>query len=127
MSSMQPLAEPDPNRIEIRVEVHNDKVRVEPESVRIAVGGTVLWYFDVRDSHRVARAEIYFDEGSPFLELKRGVPASIDTFRTVRRRDGGIEPVERRPSVPGDYKYGVRIVSKDDEELDDDDPWLHVE
>ena len=92
-------------------------VQVLPDPATVAVGENVAWvaYYDSPDAETVEWT-VYFSGSSPFPGWWS--PGSV---KTGPRQTGRLEAGSAQS--PGDYKYGVRLVSVQNEQLlSDDDP-----
>lgn len=118
MSATQPLRGREQEPVVIQVVIRHNRVRVRPNVARVKKNEPIRWDFEMSDSDLVARARIYFEMGSPF---------SWSQFDVLPGRGGVLGSVQEAPPETGEYKYGVRLMSSQNEVLDDDDPWLIVE
>jgi hypothetical protein len=93
-------------------------VKVQPEHLRVKVGGDVTWRMAVSELLPPLRATFYFRGPSPFDWTTRELDVAAST---------GAIALSQRAATSGDYKYGVRVVeASSGREIGDDDPYLHV-
>jgi len=105
-----------------------------PERVKVARGTVVEWRLKLNDEsfYRLDRYypygvsfTVHFDSGTPFEWIKETYHLGL--FFSLRPFPQSIILASGQADKPGDYKYGIQIRQSDNNEnIDDDDPFLKV-
>ena len=119
----------------VRAILIGTKFIVTPDPVNVLVGEPVFWEFVSDLPIYNILWEIYFQGGEPFGQGLSNLKAN--TIGAHSTPLGAVGPIARpthlglSPSAvaskPGDYKYGIRAMDMDSNQLlGDDDPYLMV-
>jgi hypothetical protein len=110
----------------IEIRVKDNKVFVVPELLEVYLGETISVRVSIPQDAREHDLTLYFSNGTPFSwSLVRFDLSSGSLWGNIWDPSPP-RLLDTTPITEGDYKYGVRLETKDHKVVDDEDPYIRV-